>query len=56
MHLYPGVVDIIESAKILFFVMFYSNPATRVCIFDAVLVPVPNPDKLGGLRQEGHPA
>ena len=33
-----------------------SNPASKVVQIRAALVPVPSPDKWGGLRQEGHPA
>ena len=36
-------------------VPFY-NPASKVVQIRAALVPVPSPDKWGGLRQEGHPA
>ena len=32
------------------------NPASKVVQIRAALVPVPSPDKWGGLRQEGHPA
>ena len=32
------------------------NPASKVAQIRAALVPVPSPDKWGGLRQEGHPA
>ena len=33
-----------------------TNPASKVVQIRAALVPVPSPDKWGGLRQEGHPA
>ena len=32
------------------------NPVSKVVQIRAALVPVPGPDKWGGLRQEGHPA
>ena len=32
------------------------NAASKVVQIRAALVPVPSPDKWGGLRQEGHPA
>ena len=32
------------------------KPASKVVQIRAALVPVPSPDKWGGLRQEGHPA
>ena len=34
----------------------FTNPASKVVQIRAALVPVPSPDKWGGLRQEGHPA
>ena len=32
------------------------NPDSKAVQIRAALVPVPSPDKRGGLRQEGHPA
>ena len=40
----------------IFWFTVTTNPASKVVQIRAALVPVPSPDKWGGLRQEGHPA
>ena len=44
-----AIFNIIDS-------LMEKNPASKVVQIRAALVPVPSPDKWGGLQQEGHPA